>query len=170
MIRSARFPWGLPRRFLSDTDKEKVRIGNACARAALEIIQALDSRGLPWCLENPHSSKIWYIPELQQLMASSHVQVVVIDFCQYKARWKKPTRLLFGNLDLQDVARFDKRRCSGRRGLCSCAGLPHLLLSGSGPNNKPLTLAAQPYPPGLSRDLGYVLASPYVATGFATGW
>ena len=108
VIRSARFPWGLPRRFLSDTDQEKVRMGNACARAALNIIYAPDSRGLPWCLENPHSSKTWYIPELQQLMASPHVQVVVIDFCQYKTRWKKPTRLLFGNLDESEAKNLPK--------------------------------------------------------------
>ena len=72
-------------------------------------------------------------PRLHQLAASAHVRTVVIDFCQYKTRWKKPTRLSFGNLDLQDVERFGKRRCLGRHGLCSRAGLPHMLLSGSAP-------------------------------------
>ena len=115
VIRSRRFPWGLPLRFLSAIDKEKVAIGNACARSAISIIQALDSQGLPWCLENPHSSKIWYLPELQRLSQASHVQVCVVDFCQYNIRWKKPTRLMFGNLnlDLQDTERLQKRRCTG---------------------------------------------------------
>ena len=85
-------------------------------------------------------------PRLHQLAASAHVRTVVIDFCQYKTRWKKPTRLSFGNLDLQDVERFGKRRCLGRHRLCSRADChtrySQVLL-----------------PPGLCRDLGFVLAS-----------
>ena len=170
LIRTARFPWGLPRRFLSPADQEKVRLGNACARSALQVIHALDARGLPWCLENPHSSKLWRIPEIQQLTASPHVHVVIVDFCQYKTAWKKPTRFLFGNLDSQDLARFNKRRCLGSDGLCSLTHVPHVKLTGSGPGGISLTLLAQPYPPGLCHDLAFVLAAPFLTTGFATGW
>ena len=65
VIRTQQFPWGLPE--LSDKDQEKVALGNSCMRAALTLIHELDSQGLPWIVEHPHTSKAWFLPELRRL-------------------------------------------------------------------------------------------------------
>eukprot|EP00972_Heterocapsa_arctica_P069800 10312111-Heterocapsa_arctica.AAC.1 len=70
VIRTQLFPWGLAA--TSDQDREKVKIGNACLHAALEIIQKCDEHNVLWRLENPHGSKMWYIPELIRLATADH--------------------------------------------------------------------------------------------------
>ena len=165
IIRDRAHPWGKPNQLLSAEDAEKVRVGNLCALATLTIIQWLDRFKLPWCVENPHSSKLWQLPPFQELMSRAHVEDAVIDFCQYGSRWRKRTRLLFGNLDSTDIRRFEHRMCQGR-GFCSRTGLPHQQLTGAGPG----TLLAQPYPAGLCADLAMTLSSPYLLTDPSSQW
>ena len=170
VIRTAEAPWGLPSHFLSAKDQVRVATGNRCMRSALRILKVLDQLRLPWCLENPATSKIWCLPPLQQLMQQSHVQAVTVDFCQFSTPWRKPTTLLFGNLDAQDVARLLHRQCAGPPGLCSRTGLPHKRLTGNAPDGRPWTLHAQPYPPRLCADLAFALSSPYLTTDPTTLW
>lgn len=158
VIRTPQFPWGLPREQLSEKDQERVQQGNRCFRAALRIIQWLDSCGVPWILENPSTSKCWLLPPLKRLASASHVRTVLTDFCQYGCAWRKRTKLLIGNLDAQDVCRLEKL-CTGR-GLCSRTHKPHFHLTGSNHLGIPWTLVAQPYPSGLCRDLAFALTSP----------
>ena len=148
VIRSPQFPWGLPREQLSEKDQERVQQGNRYFWAAIRIIQWLDSRSIPWILENPATSKCWYLPPLKQLASASHVRTVLTDFCQYGCAWRKRTKLLIGNLDAQDVSRLEKL-CTGR-GLCSRTHKPHFHLTGSNHLGTPWTLVAQPYPAGLN--------------------
>ena len=157
VIRNKQFPWGLPQ--LSQRDAEKVAVGNACFRSAFKIIRWLDKYKIPWMLENPHSSKAWYLPELVELQNAEHTCVFYTDFCQYKTRWRKRTRLLSGNLDWHDVARC-QRVCHGSSGICSRSGQPHFHLTGSNPKGIPWTQVAQPYPVGLCHDLAYALLAP----------
>eukprot|EP00438_Fugacium_kawagutii_P006663 Skav225702 [mRNA] locus=scaffold1817:290507:291919:+ [translate_table: standard] len=158
VIRTKQYPWGVPDHLLSSADQVKVRVGNQCFRAAIKIISWLDKYGIPWILENPFTSKCWYLPPLQKLMQSSHVQVVQVDFCYYGTRWRKRTQLLCGNLDAQDVRRL-RHLCSGR-GLCSFSGKQHFQLTGSNHQGIPWTRVAQPYPAGLCRDLAFTLTCP----------
>ena len=69
VIRTPQYPWGLPN--LPPHEQLKVNVGNACFRSAFKLIRLLDRFGLPWILENPHSSKCWYLPPLRKLLGSS---------------------------------------------------------------------------------------------------
>ena len=160
VVRSKQFPWGLPPSMLSVADQLRVQNGNKCFHAALKIIEWLDKLRILWILENPASSKCWFLPQLQQLEQSPHTiyMSVITDFCQYGTRWRKRTKLLCGNLDTQDLDRLDKR-CTGS-GLCSRSGHPHFQLTGSNHQGVPWTRVAQPYPRGLCQQLAFVLISP----------
>jgi hypothetical protein len=157
VIRNKAYPWGLPH--LSQRDAEKVAVGNACFGSAFKIIRWLDKYKIPWMLENPHSSKAWYLPELVALQNADHTCVFYSNFCQCKTRWRKRTRLLSGNLNWHDVARC-QRVCHGSNGLCSRNGQPHFHLTGSKSKGVPWTRVAQPYPVGLCHDLAYSLLAP----------
>lgn len=79
-IRTRQFPWGLPDDQLLDTDRTKIQQGNQCFKAAIRIISWLDIHHIPWILENPATSKCWYLPPLQKLESSPHVVAVFTDF------------------------------------------------------------------------------------------
>lgn len=157
VIRDRNHPWGLPN-ISSIKDQEKVRVGNQCLRSTLRIIGWLDKMGVPWVLENPHSSKMWFVEELITLQNSPHTHVIVTDFCQFGTRWRKRTRLLCGNLQWDDAARC-QRTCLGH-GICSRTNKPHFQLTGSNKHNIPWTRVAQPYPSQLCHSLAFALTAP----------
>ena len=159
VIRDALHPWGLPREQLCDTDYKKIQVGNACARASLQIAHACVAYNVPWIIENPHSSKLWWVPEFEALACLPSSQVRIVDFCAYRRPWRKRTRFLFGQVDPQDLDRFLPRRCCEVHGRCSFRSGKHFNLTGSGPNNIPWTLIAQPYPPLLCKDLAHALGA-----------
>ena len=156
VIRTQQFPWGLQN--VSEKDREKLDIGNACMKAAIELISFFHKLGIPWILEHPASSKAWYLPELRSFLGRAYVYEVTCDFCQYGTAWRKRTRLLCGHCDGLDLVRISKM-CSGR-GVCSRTRKPHLQLTGSSPQGVPWTRVAQPYPPKLCHDLAFVLTAP----------
>ena len=156
VIRDKNHPWGLPN--ISIRDQEKVRLGNQCLRSSLRIIKWLDDMGVPWVLENPHSSKMWYVPELIKLQQADHTHVIVTDFCQFGTCWRKRTRLLCGNLQWDDVARC-QRTCLGH-GICSRTNKQHFQLTGSNKHGVPWTRVAQPYPHQLCHALAFTLTAP----------
>ena len=154
VVRTKQHPYGVPQ--LTPGDAEKVRLGNSCFKSAYEIICCLNKYGIPWILENPHSSKCWYLPEMQKLMSLPTVHVRVTDFCCYGTRWRKRTRLLIGNIDPQDSLGLQKT-CSGTRGFCGRSNRKHFQLTGSGPGGVPWTRIAQPYPRQLCHVLAHTL-------------
>lgn len=158
VIRNRQHPWGFSD--LPEYELQKIRLGNACFKATLKIIRWLDKHAVPWIVENPHSSKAWFLPEMQELISSQHTQVIVTDFCQFKKPWRKRTRLLGGNIDLCDFQRCEKI-CTGRKGLCSRTHKPHVHLTGSSSKGIPMTRLAQPYPAGLCHDLAHALLAPF---------
>eukprot|EP00974_Lingulodinium_polyedra_P035044 3367784-Lingulodinium_polyedra.AAC.1 len=70
-IRSRLEPWGVssPRKPFSDLDCQRLEEGNRTLRATLRVVRALQQQSLPWVLENPASSTMWAVPELQTLAA-----------------------------------------------------------------------------------------------------
>ena len=156
VVRTRDYPWGLPN--LPDHELQKVIVGNKCIKCALLIIKWLDSKKLPWVIENPHSSKIWFLPPLQRLQKARHTEVVVTDFCCYGTRWRKRTRLLCGNIDEADLMRL-RRMCRGPPGICERTGLPHFHLTGSNRHGVPWTTVAQPYPVKLCHQLAFSLTA-----------
>ena len=160
VIRNKRYPWGIPHQYLTEDEKEKLRLGNRVFRTCFKIIQELLIRNIPFILENPRTSKAWYLPIMQSLLAHPQVHFVITDFCQWGTPWKKPTALMIGNLDQLDSRRLEAR-CSGPKGLCSRTGQKHFLLTGSNSKGVPYTRVAQPYPQKLCRSLAFVLTCKY---------
>ena len=113
-IRSKRFPWGLPQRFLTPEDRRKVTSENACLRTCFSLISILQQHKIPWIFAQPASSKVWFFPEMQELQQHPQCHSMTTDLCQFRTMWRKPITLLFGNLDSQDTARL-LRSCTGLR-------------------------------------------------------
>lgn len=161
VIRNHRYPWGIPRRFLSEHEVNSIRIGNAVFRSCFKIIDCCLQYNIPWILENPFSSRCWNLPRLRFLQGCNFIQAIHADFCQFNTAWKKPTLFLcFGIGDEHRLA----RRCQGEKGLCSRTSKRHFLLTGSAPTGTPWTKVAEPYPTGLCRALAHVLTHRYHTT------
>ncbi len=156
VVRSRDFPYGLPD--LPAHEQVKVDIGNNCVKSALKIISWLDKRKIPWILENPRSSKMWYLPEMIKWMQSSHVVDNVADFCQYGTAWRKRTRFLAAHICEDDLQRI-RRQCHGPPGYCCRTGRKRFQLTGSSPGGTPWTLIAQPYPHVLCHHLAHALTA-----------
>ena len=157
VIRNRDYPWGIPDHLLSDKERESIITGNRCFQACFKIMRWLDEAKVPYILENPASSKAWFLPPMLQHMSSPHVNWVKRCFCQFGAPWKKPTAFLTGNLEFSELHRLTKV-CHGR-GTCTRTGKPHFLLTGSRSDGTPWTRVAQPYPRKLCVALAHTLTS-----------
>ena len=158
VIRSRDYPWGLPGSCLTEVERQKVEEGNRCFEAAFQIIYHLNKHHIPWLLENPQSSMCWHLPPIRDLIDKHGCCLITLDFCQFGTRWKKPTSILAGQLDMQDLGRL-QLRCRGADGTCSRTLKKHWQLTGTykGVN---LTKLAQPYPTTLCKQLAWALTSP----------
>ena len=159
VMRTKSFPWGLPPHLLSDTDCEKVAVGNRCFRAAIDLIRTFNRFNLPCILENPHSSKCWSIPFLQSVVEHAALETFVVDCCQYGTQWRKRARLLCGNFDPLDLHRLRNELCQQSGKVCSASGKPHFHLSRCNDQGITWTRIAQPYPRELCRALAYALTA-----------
>ena len=152
--RSARFPLGLPG--CSESDLGKFREGNETAKVTARLIRACLAARVPCGLENPQTSMLWQSPFLRRLVAHRCAQVLDVHLCQYGARWRKATKVvLWECVTCPDAA----RRCSGRRGVCSATGKPHVVLSGRDPSGGLWTRRAQAYPRQFARSFAIADAS-----------
>jgi hypothetical protein len=96
--------------------------------------------------------------QLSRGYKQQHTHTIVTDFCQYNKPWRKRTRLLRGNLDTQDLQRW-QRTCIGNTGICTRTHKPHFQLTGSDKQSIPWTRVAMPYPDRLCHDLAFVLTA-----------
>ena len=157
VIRNRQYPWGIPREQLTERESESILLGNRCFRACLRFMRVLDEYKIPYILENPATSKAWYLPPIQSHIQKQHVQFITCDFCQFGTKWKKPTSFICGHVDPLDLTRLH-RRCSGR-GCCSRTGRPHVQLTGGHHTGIPMTKFAEPYPTSLCTTLSHILTA-----------
>ena len=145
---------------LSPKAKEKVLQGNAHAQFSFRVLRQIADQPLAVAgLENPAGSVIWLLPELQALGKGSRVYQRTCHYCQYGARWKKPTRFLF----VGGTKALAPRKLCTQKGQrrCGKTGLPHLQLGGGRrhpSSGKVLTELATEYPPKLAAQLVDCLA------------
>ena len=158
-IRSKRFPWGLPQRFLTPEDRRKVTSENACLRTCFSLISILQQHKIPWIFAQPASSKVWFFPEMQELQQHPQCHSMTTDLCQFRTMWRKPITLLFGNLDSQDTARL-LRSCTGLRGRCSRTDQAHFQLTGWHHSGVRWSQVAQSFPLEFCKHLAFVLTAP----------
>ena len=126
---------------LSETDLNKVLLGNKLLWVSIWVIKQCQIFGVPWTLENPKTSRAWLTPPLKQLQ--EHNQLEEVHFCQYHAPWKKATCFL------HSLPRFQFETCHSKNGLCSKTGKNHIILQGRDASGAFLTKKAEPYPTAL---------------------
>ena len=160
VIRTRREPWGVssPLKPFSEKDEAALRSGNLQLRRLLPLLRLLTDLGIPWILENPASSNIWWVPALMRLMNHKRCEAILIDQCAFGQPWRKRTRLLCANCDPHDVHLLSMRRCSGTK-VCSFTNKKHIQLTGSAPGGKPMTSLAQEFPIKMANVLGDLLVS-----------
>ncbi len=108
VIRTRLEPWALiapqdPLKPFSDKDVQRINAGNLQLRRLLPLLRLLVKYKIPFILENPGSSNIWWIPQLRALLRSRGVHLIEIDQCFFGRPWRKRTKLLCGFLDEQDL-------------------------------------------------------------------
>ena len=155
VIRTRGEPWGV--KLVSDKDRERLELGNKCARATIRILKLCLKYHVPAILENPFSSKLWYLPFMVHVLRSGQAELVRGDFCQFGTRWRKATGFLCINLPHDKVTQQLHHTCSGTRGFCSATDERHIQLTGSAPSGVPWTKIAQPYPTKLCMSLARLL-------------
>ena len=141
-LRSASHPWGKPD--LDPQSQVKVQQGNALARVSAMIMRVCISKGIPFTIENPQSSRIWLLEPFQKILAHPQVQSHTLHFCQYGTPWKKATTIAAFKFPRLSQA---MRSCLGHGGLCSRTGKKHFQLSGKDSSGMWLTARGAAYPP-----------------------
>lgn len=131
---------------LSVADQARVRTGNVLADFSALIFETCEKMGIPVCLENPATSRMWLLPRFKRLRSKSSVQVHLTDYCQDGKPWRKRTRLMSSGVDLGPCV----RQCNSHRGICSRTGKAHVQLCGHKPGTF-MTSHAQPYPVTLCK-------------------
>ena len=107
LLRSKTHPWGRPG--LSHQRQRKVKEANKVLRAVIRIIRICERFRIPWILENPAQSTLWWIPFFSSLLSRTHVPRTVADFCRFGMRWRKRTCFLSGHVADIDLCRLRKR-------------------------------------------------------------
>ena len=88
VIRNRDYPWGIPFKYLSEKEQNSIVTGNKCFQACIKIMRWLDEAHVPYILENPSSSKAWYLPPILRHLKHPHVNFVKCCFCQFGTIWK----------------------------------------------------------------------------------
>lgn len=130
------FPW------LSAGDRFKVEQGNQLLRFSIRILELCQQYSIPYALENPATSYIWYMPPMLKFRRKYDPGLVIFDFCQYGEDWKKPTAVVGNFWNLHTL----NKRCTGTFKCCSATHRPHVPLAGLSTCGIFRTLLAQPYP------------------------
>ena len=157
VIRSRRFPWGLPARYLREKELAGIRLGNACFRSCFRILKTLDDCRVPYILENPDSSKAWHLPQMRHQLALPWTKYVKGDFCCFGTPWRKRTGFFCGHIPYEDLTRLSKV-CTSANHVCDHTGRPHARLTGFR-HGVPLTKWAEPYPKKLCAALAFALTA-----------
>jgi hypothetical protein len=154
-LRSKDFPWGLSD--LSADKQDKLEIANTIVRNSLTMLKWLISVNVCVSVENPSTSKLWYIEEFKAWINLGRLSLVDVDYCQFGQPWRKRTRFLFSaSMNASTLERL----CKGHKGLCSRTKLPHIQLQGK-LNGVNRTKLAEPYPRQLCHRIAHLVFLQY---------
>jgi len=128
---------------LSTADQIRVELGNQTMRTTAIIIKKCSQLIITVCLENPHSSLLWFAPEIARLVPKGIS--TTSDFCQYGTPWRKRTRVVAWNFCSTQGA--PDLTCNLRHGVCARTHIKHVILTGRcSEGNIPWAQLAEPYP------------------------
>ena len=179
---------------LRGSDKEKVRIGTACALRCVELVRALHASksqfgSRPWLWEQPAPvaghPHMFRLPEVQALSALPGVTFTELDQCRFGCDYRKPT-IFMGTLQLQPLRcdhppRWWRVPWSGEayqaahprlRGRQAAVPFDHWLpsmLQDREPSGNFLTRSAAAYPARLNQCLAQAFAAAMRPRQQATG-
>ena len=123
---------------LSENMRLKVSEGNSHSDFNKTLLKRCEDYQCHWWFENPDSSWLWRQRGYQRYRAADSKWVMRVDYCRFKAPWRKRTRVGTSIPMLQ-----------GLRMLCK-GGHTHIALRGrSAAHGKAWTMVAQPYPKGF---------------------
>ena len=131
---------------------EQVKQGNVLVKCSLRIFRLAIVLGIPVILENPATSRLFLVPEVRRLLASSKASLVITDQCQHGTSWRKPTGFLTAGIRHHLLEPLSVRR-HGHQQLCSRTGRKHIQLSGTAPSGMCWTRIAQVYPHSLCKKI-----------------
>jgi hypothetical protein len=97
-LRSKTHPRGLPVP-LTAAEQPRITNGNIALDSTIQMIETCNANRVPYVLENPMSSYLWSDQALCIAIAGS-VQVCISQ-CAFRAKWRKDTRLAFGNFGMR---------------------------------------------------------------------
>ena len=138
-----KFLWGFDH--LGEKDMARIQEANRLVKNSCRIIREAIKLGIPWVVENPKTSRLWLIPQMQRFVGQGASQNEV-HFCQFGELWRKATYLLAWNLtDFGSISKI----CGGIPGICSRTGERHINVRGTDAAGAWLTRIAQPYPRSL---------------------
>lgn len=158
-LRSDQQPLGLPD--LRPGDQLKVTQENRLMRFSCRVLLLALQLHIPFTLENPRHSRLWFCPGVQNIMCRRAIDTVDVTFCAFGTAWKKPTKFLGIHLDLSLLRPYS---CVGtKRGICAHTGCPHIPLMGQHPSGVWMTKVAEPYPLVLCRKLAQFFYNTYLA-------
>ena len=60
--------------------------GNIIFRRTMQLIDILEKHGNYWTLENPHSSYVWWMPEMISKSHKKNTSYAILDQCAYGLR------------------------------------------------------------------------------------
>ena len=113
----------------------RVTSANELVRIVAKLCELCTVIGVPWVIENPRSSLIWQMPNLNKLVTKTKAEFCRYDYCQFGTEWQKPTVLMTcGNPLLKtNQVRCDPQKTSGLDGpsICSKTKKPHVSRTGT---------------------------------------
>jgi hypothetical protein len=152
-LRSKVEPWG--RSHLSDKDVSILEAANSMLRCFLVFLRVCIRLRIPCVIENPATSRLFWIPQLRRLARHPHFRRFKFDQCAFGAPWRKPTILYTWHLT--DSPGFHVC-CKGTQGGCEFSGTPHSQIGGPAGGGS-IAKRSQRYPPKLAATLARQIAA-----------
>ena len=143
------------RHFIRNTERarDKERMGVEFALFSAEVIAVCNRYSIAWSLENPRTSRLFEVPFLAQLLQSSAVHCVDLDFCRFGEPYKKPTRIYTTDLALMQL----QRTCCHKKHQSVLRGSERVFQHGKW-HSQPKTQRAGAYPWQLVKKWAQVMS------------
>ena len=99
--------WSRARHGVKDSEatRSKEELGVEMALFTAEVINMCNKLGIPYALENPRTSKLFYFEPIMRAYTSAKWYVVDFDMCQYGEPYQKSTRIITSFAPLKRLAR-----------------------------------------------------------------
>ena len=95
-LRSQSEPRGISQH-VTPAERARIDNGNKVLDASIALIKICSEFSIPYGVENPATSYLWHDEKL--INVTKGARHAVVDQCAFGAKWRKRTRLAFGNFN-----------------------------------------------------------------------